>query len=152
MSSGHEATGCSVFGQGCGLSSGGLGRGLGLLPTPNPIRKGDGMQVTERAQPLADGGRSLASRASSWGKTYPLVFYKYGAAPVGFIIQFHSKIREKRRERESQPRDRPEKGRSWWFCVSGKENGLGKRRQCGYEYPRHIERSGEGLQSRGSVR
>ena len=61
------------------------------------------MQVAERAQPLADGARSLASRASSWGKTYPLVFYKYGASPVGFIIQFQSKIlREKRRERERE--------------------------------------------------
>ena len=60
------------------------------------------MQVAERGQPLADGAHSLASRACSWGKTYPLVFYKYGGSPVDFIIQFQSKIlREKRRERES---------------------------------------------------
>ena len=78
--------GCWVFGQGRGLSPGGLGRGVGLSPTPNPIIKGDGMQVAERAQPLADGARSLASRACPWGKTYPLVFYKYGASPVDFII------------------------------------------------------------------
>ena len=59
------------------------------------------MQVAERGQPLADGARSLASRACSWGKTYPLVFYKDGASPVDFIIQFQSKIlMEKRRERE----------------------------------------------------
>ncbi|CAG7876409.1 unnamed protein product [Brassica rapa] len=30
------------------------------------------MQVAERAQPLADGAHSLASRACSSGKTYPL--------------------------------------------------------------------------------
>ncbi|KAG5374474.1 hypothetical protein IGI04_042188 [Brassica rapa subsp. trilocularis] len=38
------------------------------------------------------------------------------------------------------------------LCISGKENGLGERRPWGYGYPRHIERSGEGLQPRGSVR
>ena len=82
---------------------------------------------------MADGACSLASRACSWGKTYPLVFYKYGGSLVDFIIQFQSKIlMEKRREREREfwPRDRPEKGRSWWFCISGKENGLGERRPC----------------------
>ena len=61
------------------------------------------MQVAERGQPLADGAHSLASHACSWGKTYPLVFYKYGASPVGFIIQFQSKMLiEKRRERERE--------------------------------------------------
>ena len=61
------------------------------------------MQVAERAQPLADGARSLGSRACSWGKTYPLVFYKYGASPFGFIIKFQSKMLiEKRRERERE--------------------------------------------------
>ena len=65
------------------------------------------MQVAERGQPLADGAHSLASRACSWGKTYPLVFYKYGVSPVDFIIQFQSKIlREKRRERERVPAKR----------------------------------------------
>ena len=60
------------------------------------------MQVAEGAQPLADGARSIASHACSWGKTCALIFYKYGASPVDFIIQFQSKIlREKRRERES---------------------------------------------------
>ena len=68
------------------------------------------MQVAERGQPLADGARSLASRACSWGKTYPLVFYKYGASPVGFIIQFQSKIlREKRREKEREKERVPAK-------------------------------------------
>ncbi|KAG5373569.1 hypothetical protein IGI04_043113, partial [Brassica rapa subsp. trilocularis] len=52
------------------------------------------------------------------------------------------------RERE---RDRPEKGRLWWFSISGKENGLGERRPWGYGYPRHRERSVEGLQPRGSA-
>ena len=105
--------GCWVFGQGRGLSPGGLGRGLGLWPTPNPIRKGEGMQVAERGQPLADGAHSLASRACSWGKTYPLVFYKYGGSLVDFIIQFQSKIlretveRKKERKREFRPRERP---------------------------------------------
>ena len=62
---------------------------------------------------MADGAHSLASRACSWGKTYPLVFYKYGASPVGFIIQFQSKIlretveRKKERKREFRPRERP---------------------------------------------
>ena len=61
------------------------------------------MQVAERGQPLADGALSLASRACSWGKTYPLVFYKYGGSLVDFIIQFQSKIlREKRREKERE--------------------------------------------------
>ena len=65
--------------------------------------RGDGMQVAKRAQPLADGAHPLASRACSWGKTYPLVFYKYGGPPVDFSIQFQSKIlREKRRERERE--------------------------------------------------
>ena len=65
------------------------------------------MQVAEGAQPLADGARSIASRACSWGKTYPLVFYIYGASPVGLIIQFQSKMLiEKRRERERVPAKR----------------------------------------------
>nr|VDC91772.1 unnamed protein product [Brassica oleracea] len=75
----------------------------GQQQTPNPIRKGDGVLVAEEAQPLADGAHPLASRACSWGKTYPLIFYKYGGPPVDFIIQFQSKIlREKRRERERE--------------------------------------------------
>ncbi|KAG5373823.1 hypothetical protein IGI04_042860 [Brassica rapa subsp. trilocularis] len=62
------------------------------------------------------------------------------------------KCSEKNVERErARPRDRPEKGRSWRFCISGKENGLGERRPCGYEYPGYRERSGEGLQSLGVV-
>ena len=75
------------------------------------------MQVAERGQPLADGAHSLASRACSWGKTYPLVFYKYGGSLVDFIIQFQSKIlretierkkeRKKERKREFRPRERP---------------------------------------------
>ena len=110
MRSGHEAMGCWVLGQGHGLSPGGLGRGLGLWPTPNPIRKGEGMQVAERGQPLADGAHSLASHACSWGKTYPLVFYKYGGSLVDFIIQFQSKIlREKRREKEREKERVPAK-------------------------------------------
>ena len=65
------------------------------------------MQVAEGAQPLADGARSIASRACSWGKTYPLVFYKYGVSPVDFIIQFQNKIlTEKRRDRERVPAKR----------------------------------------------
>ncbi|KAG5388340.1 hypothetical protein IGI04_029881 [Brassica rapa subsp. trilocularis] len=108
--SGHEAMGCWVLGQGCGLCPEGLGRGLGLWPTPNPIRKGEGMQVAERGQLLADGAHSLASRACSWGKTYPLVFYKYGGSLVDFIIQFQSKIlREKRREKEREKERVPAK-------------------------------------------
>ncbi|WZY87378.1 hypothetical protein YC2023_033762 [Brassica napus] len=102
--------GCWVLGQGCGLCPGSLGRGLGLWPTPNPIRKGEGMQVAERGQLLADGAHSLASRACSWGKTYPLVFYKYGGSLVDFIIQFQSKIlREKRREKEREKERVPAK-------------------------------------------
>ena len=70
------------------------------------------MQVAERGQPLADGAHSLASRTCSWGKTYPLVFYKYGGSLVDFIIQFQSKIlretveRKKERERERVPAKR----------------------------------------------
>ncbi|CAG7876149.1 unnamed protein product, partial [Brassica rapa] len=75
------------------------------------------MQVAERGQPLADGAHSLASRACSWGKTYPLVFYKYGGSLVDFIIQFQSKIlREKQRKRERESSGQ-EKGRLWWCCV-----------------------------------
>ena len=103
--------GCWVFGQGRGLRPGSLERGLGK-----------GMQVVERGQPLADGAHSLASRSCSWGKTYPLVFYKYGGSLVDFIIQFQSKIlketverkKERKRERESSGQ---EKGRLWWCCV-----------------------------------
>ena len=74
--------------------------------------RGDGMQVAKRAQPLADGAHPLASRACSWGKTYPLVFYKYGGPPVDFSIQFQSKIlREKRRERERERERVPAKER-----------------------------------------
>ncbi|KAG5393501.1 hypothetical protein IGI04_023464 [Brassica rapa subsp. trilocularis] len=105
-----SVAGCWVLGQGCGLCPGGLGRGLGLWPTPNPIRKGEGMQVAERGQLLADGAHSLASRACSWGKTCPLVFYKYGGFLVDFIIQFQSKIlREKRREKEREKERVPAK-------------------------------------------
>ncbi|KAF2580189.1 hypothetical protein F2Q68_00002409 [Brassica cretica] len=75
----------------------------GQQQTPNPIRKGDEVLVAEEAQLLADGAHPLASRACSWGKTYPLIFYKYGGPLVDFIIQFQSKIlREKRRERERE--------------------------------------------------
>ena len=71
------------------------------------------MQVAERGQPLADGAHSLASRACSWGKTYPLVFYKYGGSLVDFIIQFQSKIlREKRREKEREKERVPAKGKA----------------------------------------
>ncbi|CAG7863439.1 unnamed protein product [Brassica rapa] len=77
------------------------------------------MQVAERGQPLADGAHSLASRACSWGKTYPLVFCKYGGSLVDFMIQFQSKIlREKRREKEREKESSgQEKGRLWWCCV-----------------------------------
>ena len=68
------------------------------------------MQVAERAQPFADGAHSLASRACSWGKTYPVIFYKYGGSPVDFIIQFQYKIlREKRREKEREKERVPAK-------------------------------------------
>ncbi|KAF3512838.1 hypothetical protein F2Q69_00002757 [Brassica cretica] len=84
----------------------------GQQQTPNPIRKGDEVLVAEEAQLLADGAHQLASRACSWGKTYPLIFYKYGGPPVDFIIQFQSKIlREKRRERERERERVPAKER-----------------------------------------
>ena len=66
------------------------------------------MQVAERGQLLADGAHSLASRACSWGKTYPLVFYKYGVLSVDFIHPIQSKNTQRnRREREFRPRERP---------------------------------------------
>uniref|UniRef100_M4F1F3 Uncharacterized protein n=1 Tax=Brassica campestris TaxID=3711 RepID=M4F1F3_BRACM len=98
---------------GCEVRPGGLGRGLGLLPTPNPIRKGEGMQVAERGQPLADGAHSLASRACSWGKTYPLVSINMGALWSNSLSNSRVKYseknveRKKERKREFRPRERP---------------------------------------------
>ena len=86
-----------------------LGEYFGLLSDPNPIRIGDGMQVAERAQPLADGAHPLQVMPVRGARLTSLFSINMGSllsislsnSRVKILREIIEREREKERKRES---------------------------------------------------
>ncbi|KAF3575307.1 hypothetical protein F2Q69_00059495 [Brassica cretica] len=103
-----------------GRWSGRIWEWFGLMSDPNPIGLGDGMQVAERAQPLAEGAHSLQVKPVRGARLTPSFSINMGSSLSISLSNSRVKIileiveREKEKERESYSQ---EKGRVWWCLV-----------------------------------